>query len=150
MPSAIRTRLLHLWARRLGASGSALSHRHVEALDALVTDWHGLNDDRTLGTERLEGWYHPADGRARRVYDAEGDRIDIVVDANGRVKLRGGDVGPNWTANTDPAFVRKNSTDFLHEFRVAYVNKQREEAGPSTFGGRAAEAFRVKQPDGVT
>jgi tRNA(Ile)-lysidine synthase len=39
--TAIRRRVLHLWARRLGASGSALSHRHVEALDALVMDWHG-------------------------------------------------------------------------------------------------------------
>jgi tRNA(Ile)-lysidine synthase len=41
MPSAIRTRVLHAWAKRLGSPGSALSHRHVEALDALVTDWHG-------------------------------------------------------------------------------------------------------------
>ena len=38
---AVRRRVLHLWARRLGAPGSALSHRHVEALDALVADWHG-------------------------------------------------------------------------------------------------------------
>jgi tRNA(Ile)-lysidine synthase len=38
---AVRTRVLHLWARRLGVPGSALSHRHVEALDALVTAWHG-------------------------------------------------------------------------------------------------------------
>ncbi|HEU4347994.1 MAG TPA: tRNA lysidine(34) synthetase TilS [Actinoplanes sp.] len=41
MPSAVRTRVLHAWARELGASGSALSHRHVQAMDALVTDWHG-------------------------------------------------------------------------------------------------------------
>jgi tRNA(Ile)-lysidine synthase len=38
---AIRTRVLHAWARALGVPGSALSHRHVEALDALVTRWHG-------------------------------------------------------------------------------------------------------------
>jgi tRNA(Ile)-lysidine synthase len=38
---AIRRRVLHFWARRLGAPGAALSHVHVEALDALVTDWHG-------------------------------------------------------------------------------------------------------------
>jgi tRNA(Ile)-lysidine synthase len=38
---AIRTRVLHLWAKVLGAGGAALSHRHVEALDALVTDWRG-------------------------------------------------------------------------------------------------------------
>jgi tRNA(Ile)-lysidine synthase len=41
MVGAIRTRVLHAWARELGASGSALSHRHVEALAALITDWHG-------------------------------------------------------------------------------------------------------------
>ncbi|MFC8846424.1 MULTISPECIES: tRNA lysidine(34) synthetase TilS [unclassified Micromonospora] len=38
---ALRTRVLHAWARELGASPAALSHRHVAALDALVTDWHG-------------------------------------------------------------------------------------------------------------
>lgn len=38
---AIRTRVLHAWARELGAPGAALSHRHVRALDALITDWHG-------------------------------------------------------------------------------------------------------------
>jgi len=41
MPVAVRTRVLHMWARRLGAGGGALSHRHVAALDAFVTDWHG-------------------------------------------------------------------------------------------------------------
>jgi tRNA(Ile)-lysidine synthase len=38
---AIRGRVLHAWARELGAPGGALSHRHVAALDALVTGWHG-------------------------------------------------------------------------------------------------------------
>ncbi|WDZ85719.1 tRNA lysidine(34) synthetase TilS [Micromonospora cathayae] len=38
---AVRTRVLHAWARELGASPAALSHRHVGALDALVTDWRG-------------------------------------------------------------------------------------------------------------
>jgi len=38
---AIRTRVLHGWARALGAPGAALAHRHVDALDALVTSWHG-------------------------------------------------------------------------------------------------------------
>jgi tRNA(Ile)-lysidine synthase len=37
----LRTRVLHAWARALGAPGAALSHRHVAALDALVTHWHG-------------------------------------------------------------------------------------------------------------
>jgi tRNA(Ile)-lysidine synthase len=39
--TAVRTRVLHTWARRLGAPGGALSHRHVAALDALIVDWHG-------------------------------------------------------------------------------------------------------------
>ena len=38
---AVRTRVLLEWARSLGAPGSALSHRHIAALDALITDWHG-------------------------------------------------------------------------------------------------------------
>jgi tRNA(Ile)-lysidine synthase len=38
---AIRSRVLHAWAKELGAPGAALSHRHVVALDALVIDWHG-------------------------------------------------------------------------------------------------------------
>ncbi len=41
LPDAVRTRVLHMWARELGAPGSALSHRHVAALDALVTAWRG-------------------------------------------------------------------------------------------------------------
>ncbi|TYB35533.1 tRNA lysidine(34) synthetase TilS [Micromonospora sp. AP08] len=41
LPAAVRTRVLHTWARELGAPPAALSHRHVAALDALVTDWHG-------------------------------------------------------------------------------------------------------------
>ncbi len=40
-PTAIRTRVLHGYARRLGVPGSALAARHVDALDALVTGWHG-------------------------------------------------------------------------------------------------------------
>ena len=41
LPAAVRTRVLHAWARELGAPGGALSHRHVAALDALLTDWRG-------------------------------------------------------------------------------------------------------------
>jgi len=41
LASAVRTRVLRAWARSLGAPGSALSHSHVAALDALVMDWHG-------------------------------------------------------------------------------------------------------------
>lgn len=38
---AVRTRVLHAWSRELGAPAAALSHHHVAALDALVTDWRG-------------------------------------------------------------------------------------------------------------
>jgi len=40
-PAALRTRILHRWARELGATPAALSQRHVTAVDALVTGWHG-------------------------------------------------------------------------------------------------------------
>ncbi|GIJ21855.1 tRNA lysidine(34) synthetase TilS [Micromonospora lutea] len=38
---AVRGRVLRAWAHELGASPAALSHRHVAALDALVTAWRG-------------------------------------------------------------------------------------------------------------
>ncbi|BBH65130.1 tRNA(Ile)-lysidine synthase [Actinoplanes sp. OR16] len=38
---AIRGRVLHRWARDLGAPGGALAYRHVVAMDALVSEWHG-------------------------------------------------------------------------------------------------------------
>jgi tRNA(Ile)-lysidine synthase len=41
LPAAVRTRVLHAWARERGAPGGALSHRHVAALDALVVKWRG-------------------------------------------------------------------------------------------------------------
>ncbi|MEV0396074.1 tRNA lysidine(34) synthetase TilS [Polymorphospora rubra] len=41
LPAALRGRVLHAWARELGAAPAALSHRHVEALDALITAWRG-------------------------------------------------------------------------------------------------------------
>jgi len=46
---AVRTRVLHAWARELGAAGGALSHRHVAALDALVTRWRGQGPTRLPG-----------------------------------------------------------------------------------------------------
>jgi tRNA(Ile)-lysidine synthase len=41
LPAALRGRVLHAWAVALDVPRAALSHRHVAALDALVTDWHG-------------------------------------------------------------------------------------------------------------
>ncbi|MEV0805639.1 tRNA lysidine(34) synthetase TilS [Micromonospora sp. NPDC050200] len=50
---AVRTRVLHAWARELGASPAALSHRHVAALDALVTDWRGQGPTHLPGGLRV-------------------------------------------------------------------------------------------------
>ena len=63
---AVRTRVLHAWARRLGAPGSALSYRHVEALDALVGQWHGQGPVALPGgieVTRREGRLVPVDPR---------------------------------------------------------------------------------------
>jgi tRNA(Ile)-lysidine synthase len=49
LPDPVRTRVLHAWARELGGSGSALSHRHVAALDALVTGWRGQGPTQLPG-----------------------------------------------------------------------------------------------------
>lgn len=41
LPPAVRTRVLREYALGLGASGAALSAAHIDALDALITKWHG-------------------------------------------------------------------------------------------------------------
>ena len=41
LPAAVRARVLHRWARSLGVSGSALSQRHLRAMEALVVGWRG-------------------------------------------------------------------------------------------------------------
>ncbi|HYN95686.1 MAG TPA: TilS substrate-binding domain-containing protein, partial [Pilimelia sp.] len=67
LPPAILSRVLHAWARELGAPGGALSHRHVQALTALVTGWRGQ------GPVHLPGGHPVArvDGRLCRVAAAE-------------------------------------------------------------------------------
>jgi tRNA(Ile)-lysidine synthase len=54
LPDAVRGRVLHAWARALGVPGAALSHRHVEALDALVTRWHGQGPVDLPGGVRVD------------------------------------------------------------------------------------------------
>ena len=49
LPDALRGRVLHAWAVALGVARAALSHRHVAALDALVTDWHGQGPTQLPG-----------------------------------------------------------------------------------------------------
>jgi tRNA(Ile)-lysidine synthase len=41
LAAGVRGRVLHAFARSLGAPGGAMSHRHVAALEALVTRWRG-------------------------------------------------------------------------------------------------------------
>jgi tRNA(Ile)-lysidine synthase len=53
LPVALRTRVLHAWARELGASPSALSARHIDALDALVARWHGQGPVALPGALRV-------------------------------------------------------------------------------------------------
>ncbi|MEV6368658.1 tRNA lysidine(34) synthetase TilS [Micromonospora musae] len=50
---AVRSRVLHAWARELGAPPSALSHRHVAALNALVTAWRGQGPAHLPGGLRV-------------------------------------------------------------------------------------------------
>ncbi|WP_198587240.1 tRNA lysidine(34) synthetase TilS [Glycomyces xiaoerkulensis] len=41
LEAPIRHRVLRAWILQLGVNGAALNHHHLEALDALVTAWHG-------------------------------------------------------------------------------------------------------------
>ncbi|MFG1774916.1 tRNA lysidine(34) synthetase TilS [Micromonospora sp. NPDC049048] len=50
---AVRGRVLHAWARELGAPPAALSHRHVAALEALVTGWRGQGPAHLPGGLRV-------------------------------------------------------------------------------------------------
>ncbi|NUR48653.1 MAG: tRNA lysidine(34) synthetase TilS [Hamadaea sp.] len=59
LPDALRSRVLHTWALELGAPPAALGHRHVAALEALVTDWHGQGATALPGgieVHRAGGW----------------------------------------------------------------------------------------------
>lgn len=53
LPDALRSRVLHAWALQLGATGAALGHRHVDAVDALITAWHGQGPTALPGGVRV-------------------------------------------------------------------------------------------------
>jgi tRNA(Ile)-lysidine synthase len=53
LPAALRTRILRKLALRLGAPGSALASSHIDALDAIVTDWHGQGPVALPGGARV-------------------------------------------------------------------------------------------------
>ena len=44
LPRALRTRVLRLMALDAGAPSGVLTHDHIVAIDALVTDWHGQGE----------------------------------------------------------------------------------------------------------
>ncbi|GLZ77197.1 tRNA(Ile)-lysidine synthase [Actinorhabdospora filicis] len=52
-PRALRTRVLHTWARLLGVPGSGLNHGHVSELDRLITDWHGQGPVQLPGSREV-------------------------------------------------------------------------------------------------
>jgi tRNA(Ile)-lysidine synthase len=58
LPDPLRTRVLHAWVAGLGVPRAALSHRHIAALDALITGWHGQGATQLpgrLSVRRAEG-----------------------------------------------------------------------------------------------
>jgi tRNA(Ile)-lysidine synthase len=57
LPTAIRTRVLHQAATEAGCPPGALSSRHVQALDALVSDWHGQRGPNLPGGIHAERRY---------------------------------------------------------------------------------------------
>ena len=44
LPRALRTRVLRLMALDAGVPGGVLTHDHIAAIEALVTDWHGQGE----------------------------------------------------------------------------------------------------------
>ncbi len=53
LPAALRTRILRTFALSLGVPGSALAATHLDALDALVTAWHGQGPVALPGGHRV-------------------------------------------------------------------------------------------------
>jgi tRNA(Ile)-lysidine synthase len=85
LPAALRTRVLRRFALDRGATPGALSLRHVDALDALVTRWHGQ------GAVALPGGY-----RVRR-------RGDLLLPDGGDPLVPGdGDGDPVVPGDGDP------------------------------------------------
>lgn len=76
LPDAVRGRVLRLFALRTGASPGALGHRHVDALDALVTAWRGQGPTALPGGGRVRrtgGRLVQTSGLAARTEDSERD-----------------------------------------------------------------------------
>lgn len=49
LPAPLRSRVLHAWVTSLGVPRASLSYRHIAALDALVTAWHGQGSTQLPG-----------------------------------------------------------------------------------------------------
>lgn len=57
-PMAIRTRLLHRWAIKVGARAGAVGASHIDALNDLVENWHGQGEvslPDALAAGRVDG-----------------------------------------------------------------------------------------------
>jgi tRNA(Ile)-lysidine synthase len=72
LPPAVRSRVVRQMAQRAGAPASALSAKHVDAIEQLVSDWHGQ------GPVALPGSVH-AVRRCGRLVIESGPPIEAVV-----------------------------------------------------------------------
>ena len=75
VPRAVRSRVLRAMALRAGAAGAALSATHVDAIEQLVTDWHGQ------GPVALPG-HVQAVRRCGRLVVASGPPVGAVVSSD--------------------------------------------------------------------
>jgi hypothetical protein len=116
--------------------------------EVVVSNW-ATDGGGPRGTERLEGWYRPADGRAHRVIGGDEGSTDLVVAGNGHVSVRSPDTeryGIQPPQSTE--FTEKNRTDFLAEFRTAYARHELHAAGTGTFDGRTAARYTASEDGG--
>ncbi len=97
LPAAVRTRVLRAWAHELGAAPAALSHRHVTALDTLVTGWRGQGPAYLPGGLRVRR----SAGRLLAVPAEDEERAGGAVSAGRRAVAEGAAVGVRGGA--DPA-----------------------------------------------
>jgi hypoxanthine phosphoribosyltransferase len=97
LPSAVRRRVLHRAARAAGSPGGALSAGHVQALDALVTDWRGqgplhlpghVRARRRYGRLVLTGAAATTPGRSRVDESDMGDALEKVLVPAAEIQAR--------------------------------------------------------------
>lgn len=144
LPLALKGTGQSLAAKAYAATAPGDTVLHEVVVSNWTTDGGGPR-----GTERLQGWYRPADGRAHRVIRGDEGSTDVVVATDGHVSVRSPDterygLQPPQSA----AFTEKNRTDFLAEFRTAYARHALHPAGRGTFDGRNAARYTASEDGG--